>query len=111
MQHALKILTLALSLFSSAAFARITAPTTEAQMMSSLFDGPPKLAETALDPAAYVEERIQKLTHAKIAYVNWKAVTEIMSELGFKSMPQTLTPELTEAILSRAGFAKPMPGE
>ncbi|MGZ3722668.1 MAG: hypothetical protein ACXVA9_07060 [Bdellovibrionales bacterium] len=102
---------LGLLLGSLETFARDDRPTAEAKMMSAMFDGPPASAKSALHPSAYVEERVQKLANAKIAYVNWKAVTEIMNELGFKSMPTSLTPELAEAILNRAGFVKRMPGE
>jgi hypothetical protein len=83
----------------------------ENQQMSALFDGPPVLAKTKLDPAAYVEEKVQKLANAQIAYINWEAIEEMLKEIGFKETPKSLTPELAKAILDRAGFAKQLPGE
>src|SRR5258708_2410520 len=103
-------LSLALALGGSIALAKNDVPA-EAKMMSTLIDGKPALAESSLHISAYVEEKVQKLTGARVAYVNWKAIGEILREFGFKSPPQSLTPELTEAILSRAGFVKRMAGE
>lgn len=80
-------------------------------LMEALFDGPPALSKTVLDPAAYVEEGVQKLSQAQIAYINWSALEDIFRNLGLENPPRILTPELEKAILDKAGFAKPVNGD
>src|SRR5688572_10684138 len=90
---------LSVALMGSYVMARTGAEeSTVEQGMSALFDGPPVLAETVLDPAAYVKEGVQKLANARIAYVNFEAIEEMLKELGISRLPKSLTPELAKAI-------------
>jgi hypothetical protein len=100
----------ALTLLPLYAFAAPSSPSAN-DMMGAMFDGPPKLATTKLDPSAYVTTRVQKLANARIAYVNWDAIDEILLGMGYANPPTKLTPELTQAILNKAGYAMPMAGE
>ncbi len=77
----------------------------------ALFSGPPKLATSNLDPAAYVTEKIQKLANPQIAYINWKALDDIFLKLGYETLPRDLTPELAKSILNYIGYAKRVDGE
>ncbi len=80
-------------------------------MMSGLFDGPPHKAAQNLHPDAYVEVKGQRLANPKIAYINWRALGDLLRKMGYQNPPTELTSELAREILDRAGFAVPTKDE
>ena len=88
------VLPLLLSLATSAAMAKTV------EEIPTLSAGKPVLLGTMLGPKSYVKVETQKLTKARVAWVNW----DYLRKSGFEVGEEKITPEIERALLDAFGW-------
>lgn len=73
----------------------------------NLFQGPPVLMQSSLDPSTYTAEKLRKLAHPNLLYVNHDLLAEKLRKAGVKIPSSGIAPEDIKDFVNEVAYLIP----